>query len=205
MNGEELGSMPLLARRLLDLPATYCVADDVEREKVIEQIAQSRLAKGVVKKALAGATIDALEEVYEWMDLNESTEDAERLLWLVSLVDALDLLPSDPGWRRPERLMRRLGRIGSFRMASDRMWACRFLADMPDCAAQVIPALFKVVDVDPDVRVRAWAAVALWSLGNRDREWREYVNDLAVARDFQLREGGVQIALDGAKARLLVK
>lgn len=200
---EEINELPLpfLAQRLLDLPSLYCVADDVERERLVEQVSKSRMAKGVIVKAIAKATPDDFEEVQQWIDVHPFSDNAGRLLWLISLVDALELLPSDPEWKRPERLLRRLSRFGSFRVASNRMWACRFLADMPDSAIQAIPVLLAVVEADPDVRVRAWAAVALYCLGNREKDWKGYVNGLDVSGDPQ-HSGGIQIALDGAKASL---
>jgi hypothetical protein len=176
-----IDGLPELAVRLLSLSPAYIIADDVDRREFVAKASTNRSVKAALRKVIGQATADDFEAVQEWIDQHKGNGNSSRLYWIILLLDELDLLPSDPGWNRPERLVRRLARVGSYRMASSRMWACRHLADMPDAVNISIPALLRCVDRDPDMRVRAWAATALHCLGFRDRDWAGYIHGLEVA------------------------
>jgi hypothetical protein len=76
--------------------------------------------------------------------------------------------PLDPeNWNTVERHIKELDMFGSFRLASQRAFAARFLVDFRDKARPAIPALRRALQ-DEDLRVRVWAHYALAVIeGNR--------------------------------------
>jgi HEAT repeat protein len=69
-------------------------------------------------------------------------------------------LQQDENWNTVENHIKSLGKFGSYRLASKRTWAARFLAGFGPKAKSAIPALVKSLE-DEDFRVRVWAHYAL--------------------------------------------
>ncbi len=91
-----------------------------------------------------------------------------RLYNLLGLIDAAGFDICEPNWDTVERQMESLQQFGSFRLASERMFAAKSLVDFGDSAKKAIP-LLKIACSDEDERVQVWAHYALVKLeGNRD-------------------------------------
>jgi hypothetical protein len=105
---------------------------------------------------------DHNELIGEFMDrypMPEHTE-AARLYFLLGLLEPAGVQPEDKDWNTVERHIEALSKHGSFRLASERMWAARFLAEFGEDASPAIPHLQKALQ-DEDLRVRVWAHYAL--------------------------------------------
>ena len=87
-------------------------------------------------------------------------EESARLYFLFGLIDAAGIDFSDPNWNTVESHMESLQRFGSFRLASERVHAAKFLADFGNDARAAIPLLQNAC-FDQDERVRVWAHYAL--------------------------------------------
>lgn len=95
-------------------------------------------------------------------------EQSAQLYHLFGVIDAAGFDISEPNWDTLEHRMESLQQFGSYRLASERMWAARFLPDFGDDAKKAIP-LLKIACSDEDERVQVWAHYALVKLeGNRD-------------------------------------
>ncbi len=87
-------------------------------------------------------------------------EQSARLYFLFCVIDAAGIDFSDPDWNTVESHMESLQRFGSFRLASQRAHAAKFLADFGNDAIAVVP-LLETACSDEDERVRVWAHYAL--------------------------------------------
>jgi len=132
------------------------------------------------------------ELLEDWLDHFpiEKHEEARlvwNLLWVISEagVESAD----DEDWNTVEKHIDTLSRVGSERLATNRMWAARWLADFGPEAHTAIPHLRRALD-DEDERVRVWAHYALaCAEGNRDEHEnavREILSRHGEKDDFEL-------------------
>jgi hypothetical protein len=99
---------------------------------------------------------DAFLDRYPITDHDQSA----LLCFLFGVIDAAGFDFSPPDWNSVESHMDSLQRVGSFRLASERAHAARFLADFGCNASPAIPLLGAACN-DEDERVRVWAHYAL--------------------------------------------
>jgi hypothetical protein len=91
-----------------------------------------------------------------------------RLYNLLAVIDAAGFDVYESNLDSVDYQIELLQEFGSYRLASGRMFAARFLADLGDGAAKAIPLLW-IACSDEDERVQVWAHYALAKLeGNRD-------------------------------------
>jgi hypothetical protein len=112
---------------------------------------------------------DHNELIGDFLDQYPITDNSEsaNLYFLFGVMDAARLQFISEDWNTVERHVRSLGRFGSFRLASKRAAAAKFLAGFGDQARTAIPALHVALQ-DEDLRVRVWAHYTLAVLeGNR--------------------------------------
>jgi len=104
----------------------------------------------------------AFNELLDRYPITEHEQSA-LLYFLFGVIDAAGIEFSDSDWNTVESHMASLQRFGSFRLASERAHAARFLADFGRDATPAIP-LLKTACSDEDERVRVWAHYALAKL-----------------------------------------
>lgn len=111
--------------------------------------------------------MEAIDLFLDEYSITEYKESA-NLYFLFAVMDAADVLPKDGSWNSVDNHIKSLGKFGSYRLASGRMWAARFLADFGYRAKTAVPYLKKALN-DEDERVRVWAHYALLIIdGDRD-------------------------------------
>ena len=101
-------------------------------------------------------------------------DESARLYFLFGVIDAAGIDLSDPNWNTIESHMESLRRFGSFRLASERMHATKFLADFGVDAGPAIP-LLQQCRTNGDYRVRVWSNYALFRV---DAEKNEFIEDI---------------------------
>jgi hypothetical protein len=155
--------VPEALRPLVPLVEKWgAVSSDFERYALAER-AQADPKNMEELRTLAKQFTPELQKIAgEWMDREPITESHETAKFYFTglLLDELDLLASDRDWNTVENQIANLGKFGSYRLASGRMWAARYLADFGAQAKAALSALSKALS-DEDARVRVWAHYAL--------------------------------------------
>lgn len=96
-------------------------------------------------------------------------EESANLYFLFGLIDAAGVAPEDDSWNTVENHIKSLQKHGSYRLASERIWAARILPEFGLDAQPAIPYLERAL-LDDDLRVRVWAHYALAMIsGERPR------------------------------------
>lgn len=110
------------------------------------------------------------ELIDDFLDEYAITEYSEsaKLYFMFGVIDAADVTPEDDSWNTVYEHIKSLQKHGSYRKASERMWAARFLADFGPEAKPAIPFL-EIALKDDDLRVQIWSHFALAKLiGDRE-------------------------------------
>jgi hypothetical protein len=102
---------------------------------------------------------DFVSDFFDDCPITDYPESA-RLYWLFGLIDHLGLPLSPENWDTVENHIGTLRRFGSFRRASERAVAAKFLANFGEKARSAIPTLHQALQ-DEDLRVRVWTHYAL--------------------------------------------
>lgn len=109
----------------------------------------------------------ALQKLLDEYPIDED-EDSARLYFLFWVIDGLGIPIHRPDWNSVGSHVAALQRFGSYRLASERAHAAKFLADFGSDAKPAIPSL-ETACSDEDARVRVWAHFALAVIaGERD-------------------------------------
>lgn len=141
------------------------VNSDSERYELADRAEADEAALEELRNFAASWTDAERETLDAWLDESPITESYEgaKFYFATGLVAELDLWPGSES-KGPEETVdqhiKALGKHGSLRLASERMWAARFLLDYGDAARKAIPALTQALG-DDDTRVRIWAHCAL--------------------------------------------
>ena len=154
--------LPAELEYLIEPAMTYGVLqfdDDVDRflERATEEDLES-LAR-VAECIHLNHHDDLIGSFLDDYPITEYSESA-NLYFLLGVIDAADVSPEDDSWNTVENRINSLQKHGSFRLASERMWAARFLADFGADAMVSIPHLERALE-DDDQRVQVWAHYAL--------------------------------------------
>jgi hypothetical protein len=124
-----------------------------QKEEQIEELA------AVAERIRRNDHHDLIEEFLDKYEITKYPE-AANLYFLLGLMDAADLDFEADDSNTVEKHIESLGKFGSFRLASERMHAAKFLADFGEAAKPVIPSLGRALQ-DEDQRVQVWAHFAL--------------------------------------------
>jgi hypothetical protein len=175
-----LANLPPGLEYLIEPALKYGVhQDDVERGQFLQRIPTEDLEElaCVAERYRLSEDHDLVGEFLDKYPITDHAESA-NLYFLFAVMDEAGLQISPENWNSVERHIRSLGKCGCFRLASERMWAARFLADFGDEARSAIPHLRRVTE-DEDLRVRVWAHYALAIIEGRRQE-----HELAVRTIF---------------------
>ena len=112
--------------------------------------------------------------------------ESANLYFLFGVIDAADVAPDDDSWNSVDAHIESLQRHGSYRLASGRMWAARFLADFGPEARAAIPHLSQALQ-DEDHRVRVWAHFSLAVIVGRREEHADAIR--AILASHNVRDG----------------
>ena len=126
--------------------------------------------------------LQAFLDRYPITDHNQSAQ----LHFLFHVIDAAGIEVGGPEWNTVDAHMESLQRFGSFRLASERMHAAKFLVDFGTDAAPAI-SLLQRARTDEDHRVRVWSNYALFRITG---EQNEFINDIRLYlsdRDSEVR------------------
>jgi hypothetical protein len=119
-------------------------------------LSELRDVKDKINREAHGREIDGFIDLYP---ITRHPETA-KLYFLLALLDAVASDESDEEWNSVDQHMAELQQHGSYRLASERMWAARFLGELGSDARRAIPLLQSSLR-DEDIRVRVWAHFAL--------------------------------------------
>ena len=128
------------------------------------------------------------EECALWTDREPITESEETsaFYFATSVLDELDLLQSDENWNTANNHIEALTKFGSYRLASERMHAAKFLADFGNKGSKVIQPLQTALD-DEDHRVGVWAHFALYKIDGGDQAHIESIRGYLHDADNEVR------------------
>ncbi len=154
------------------------VADFLDRATEDDLESLARVAARITKED--GELIGRFLDEYEITDYEESA----KLHFLFGLIDAADVAPEVPEetWNNVESHIESLQKFGSYRLASERMWAARWLADFEGEAWPAVPYLQEALN-DEDLRVRVWAHYALAIIVGNRHEHEEAIRAILAAHD----------------------
>jgi len=144
-------------------------SSEIQIGEFLEQAVESDLAElsAIAERYRLNKHARILETFLDEFRITEH-DQSFRLYNLLGIIDAAGFDFSEPNWDTVEHQMESLQQFGSFRLASKRMWAARFLPDFGDAAKKAIP-LLQIACSDEDERVQVWAHYALVKMeGNRD-------------------------------------
>lgn len=133
--------------------------DDIVRFFQTVTDTDREMLSSVADKIRVNGHLDSIEGFLDQYEMTQYPESA-KLYFLFGILDEMGLKFERPDWNTVERHIESLGRFGSFRLASKRMWAARFLVDFGQEARKAIPRLRQALD-DEDLRVQVWAHYAL--------------------------------------------
>tara|TARA_R110002073_G_scaffold172563_13_gene329819 strand:+ start:8705 stop:9505 length:801 start_codon:yes stop_codon:yes gene_type:complete len=133
-------------------------------------------------------TPELQEECVLWTDREPITESEETsaFYFATGVLDELDLLQTDEDRNTVNSHIEALTKFGSYRLASERMHAAKFLADFGDHASSAIEPLRTALD-DEDHRVRVWAHYAIYKIGGGDQAHIESIRDYLHDADNEVR------------------
>lgn len=153
---------------------------DDERQQFLDHATRSELEElsRVAERIRVNDHNDLIAHFRDKYPMTEYPESA-NLYFLFGVMDAAGLRWIPDHWNSVHRHITALTRFGSFRLASERMWAARFLAESADNAELAIPHLRRATQ-DQDLRVRVWAHYALGVLEQRATEHED-----AIRRIYQ--------------------
>lgn len=120
---------------------------------------------------------DSMDAIAEYVDDNDDPA-ARSVEGLLALVDEMDLAPVPPPVDRVAESLRKLDRFGGLARASGRAFAARSLAYCGPQAMRAIPALRCAHEFDDDVRVRAYALLALGILAGESENCGQLLREL---------------------------
>jgi hypothetical protein len=134
---------------------------DDERSEFLERATSEQLEElaSIAERYRLSDHHDLVADFFDKYPITKHADSA-KLYWLFAIMHDAGLPLSPTDWNTVEKHIQSLGRFGSFRLASDRAFAARFLADFGDKARPAIPALHRALQ-DPDMRVQIWAHLAL--------------------------------------------
>jgi hypothetical protein len=146
--------------------------DDVRRAKFLRRATTDELNElaHVAEHYRLSEHHDLIGDFFDAYPITEHPESA-NLYWLFGIMGDAGLKLSPENWNTVERHIKSLGRFGSFRLASGRVFAAKFLADDFGAEARLaIPALRRALK-DEDLRVQVWAHYALAVI---EGDWRTH-------------------------------
>lgn len=154
--------LPLTLEYLIEPALKYGVYQDDARRSTFLKHATSQELGELSQVAERYRLNEHHELVADFFDAYPITEhpDSAKLYWLFCTINDAGFPLSPDNWNTIENHIRELGRFGTFRLASERAFAARFLADFGRKARAAIPYL-RVATRDEDLRVRVWAYYAL--------------------------------------------
>lgn len=122
---------------------------------------------------------DHNDRISDFLDQYPITHHPEsaNLYFLFAVMDEAGLNWLNDNWNTVETHIKQLGKFGSFRLASERAHAARFLAQLGDNARPAIPALHRALD-DEDLRVQVWAHYALAVIEGNRNEHEQAVQEI---------------------------
>lgn len=152
--------------------------DDDDRFEFLQRATPDEMAEltRIAERYRKNEHADPVGDFFDDFPITDYPESA-KLYWLFGIMGDAGL-PLDPeNWNTVERHITELGRFGSFRLASERASASKFLADFGEQARPAIPALRLALE-DEDFRVRAWAHYALAVIEGNRAEHEQAVRDI---------------------------
>jgi hypothetical protein len=169
-----LAKLPQELEYLIEPAMKYGVhQDDIGRGEFIRRLTEEQMEElaGVAERYRLNEHHDLVGRFLDEYPITDYRE-AANLYWLFVVMDEAGLQLSADNWNTVERHIETLGKFGSFRLASERAFAARFLSDFGGKARPAIPALRRALQ-DEDLRVQVWAHYALAVIeGNRSEHER---------------------------------
>jgi hypothetical protein len=134
---------------------------DDQRQRFLRSVSEDTLdeLRRVAEHYRASEHHDLVGDFFDTYPITEHKESA-YLYWLFGIIDEAGIQLSADNWNTVQRHISSLGKFGSFRLASERGIAAKFLAEFGALAQPAIPALRRALE-DDDFRVRVWAHYAL--------------------------------------------
>ncbi|TWT33604.1 hypothetical protein KOR34_34360 [Posidoniimonas corsicana] len=149
--------------------------------------AQMEELAGIAERLRCGGHLSELMSYLDQRPIDEYAESAQ-LYFLLGVLDTAGLKFEPPDWNSVESHVRSLQRFGSFRLASERMHAAQFLAEMGQAAAPAIPLLGAACS-DEDERVQVWAHFPLARLVGDDESHSRAIRQI-LSKHGQVDEFG---------------
>ncbi len=139
-------------------------------DNFLSNISKSDLAEltSVAKQIKLNGNIDDINAFLDQHPIDQFEETA-LIFYLIGLLDAAGLSFEKDDWNTVGSHMSNLQKFGSYRIASERMHAARFLAEFGFTAKPAIP-LLETACFDEDERVQVWARYALIKLNQSDQD-----------------------------------
>lgn len=146
--------------------------------------------------------VEAIQEFLDHYPISQYRESA-RLYFLLGLLEAISEPDAGNDWNTVDNLISDLQRHGSFRLASERMWAARFLADFGQEAGTAIPQL-RIAVSDEDLRVRVWAHFALAAIEGDVENHKQAIQEILAkcTQGDSLQDDEVLLACEVALSKL---
>jgi hypothetical protein len=124
---------------------------------------------------------DLVADFFDAYPITDYPESA-KLYWLFGIMGDAGFALSPENWHSVERYVKRLKKYGSFRLASERMFAAKLLADFGESARLAIPDLRRALS-DEDLRVQIWAHYALAVIEGNIAEHERAVREIYSQHD----------------------
>lgn len=195
-----LANLPPELHYLIDAAQKYGIyeTDDdrmgfLERAELTEMDELSRVAERYRREKHA----DLVSDFFDDCPITEFPESA-KLHSLLAIMDLAGFSLSPDDWNSLETHIKALSRFGSFRLASERAIAAKFLADYGENGRAAIPALRSALQ-DEDLRVQVWAHFALARLVGNVVEHQNAVREI-YSRYDQKDELGCHVDEVGGEA-----
>lgn len=164
-----LAHLPSELEYLVEAALKYGVhQDDVERGEFLKRMNDEQIEDlaRVAERYRLSEHHDLVGSFFDKYPITAYPESA-KLYWLFGFMNEAGLRLSPEDWNTVDRHIESLSKFGSFRLASERAHAARFLSEFGEKARPAIPFLRRAL-VDEDLRVRVWAHFALAMIdGNR--------------------------------------